>query len=412
MPPPYAGIPKIALLCAREWRKKGHEVALTFTYRPKNADELGANSHYFFEYTKRPGKLEKFLFLIRYFFTNPALYIELFRSYRAICPHITREMYLYTAYGVYLDRVYTAFRPDVVLSEAVLIKTFMAAKIAKRHGVPIMFNVYAEVRDMGMGENRHLTEDQRKTYWVSFLTMADLVIGMANCSVEMKAYIPREKLVAFWDPDDYEVYSRPVAESKEELRTHFNLPASAFLACAVGSFELRKGHDHLIRAVANVAKAGHDVGVAICGSLGSNEKWRAIAKEEGVEGRAFFFNSLSEPELVKLLNCVDVNTNLSNTQRCCGLDMGLLEGMAARLPVIVYDTGALPGAVPNGENGYVVPMNEIDKVSEAIVKLMQKTPEERRTMGEKSAEVAKGRDIKLYADIRLRWFAEMVQKNT
>src|SRR6185437_16283526 len=102
MPPPYAGVPKLALLCAREWRKAGHEVGLTFTYRPKNADELGANSTYFFEYTERPGKSAKLLFLLRYFFANPKLYGELLRSYRAICPHITREMYLYAAYGVYL----------------------------------------------------------------------------------------------------------------------------------------------------------------------------------------------------------------------------------------------------------------------------------------------------------------------
>jgi glycosyltransferase involved in cell wall biosynthesis len=411
MPPPYAGVPKIALLCAREWRQKGHDVAITFTYRPKNADELGAGATYFFEYSNKPGKLQKLWFLCKYFFASPALYIDLWRAYRAICPHVTREMYLYSAYGVYLDHVYSTFKPDVVLSEAALIKTFMAAKIAKRHNVPIMYNVYAEVRDMGMGENKHLTEDQRKTYWLAYLNMADLVIGMANCTVEMKAYVPRERLVAFWDPNDFEVYSQPISESKEELRAHFNLPKKMFLACAVGSFELRKGHDQLIRSVALAVKQGLDAGIVICGSLGSHAKWREIARAEGVEDRAFFFTSLSELELVKLLNAVDVNTNLSNTQRCCGLDMGLLEGMAAALPVIVYDTGALPGAVRgNSENGYVVPMNEVEGVAEAIGKLIAKTPEERAAMGKISQEIARRRDIKIYADLRLRWFKEALEK--
>ena len=75
-----------------------------------------------------------------------------------------------------------------------------------------------------MGENRHLNEDERKRYWVSFLNKADLIVGLDNCSVEMKALVPREKLRVFWDTGDYHFYSQPVAESREELRKKFNSP--------------------------------------------------------------------------------------------------------------------------------------------------------------------------------------------
>lgn len=344
MPPPYAGIPKLMLISAREWKKTGNDVGITFTYRPKNADDLNAGAQYFFEYKDRPSKFTKLLFLFKYFFANPSLYVNLYKSYRSICPHFSREMLLYTAYGVYLDQVFAQFKPNIVLGEAVLIKSFMAAEIAKRRNIPIVFDVYAEVRDLSMGENRHLNEDQRNTYWDAFLNKASLVIGLDNCSVEMKGYLPPEKLKVFYDTCDYYFYSKDTGESRESLRQSFKLPQDIFLVGAVGSFELRKGHDHLIKAVARLAKLGNNVGIVICGSLGGMVKWKAIAKEAGVEDRAYFFTSISEKDLARLHRAIDVYTNLSNTQRSCSLDLALLEAMASGLPLVVYDTGALAKA--------------------------------------------------------------------
>lgn len=411
IPPPYAGIPKLILISARLWREQGHDVALTFTYQPHNPDDLGANATYFFEYNKRPNKLMKIGFLVRYFFTNPILYFGLFKSYHKICPRFTREMVLYAAYGVFLDTVFEKFKPDIILGEAVLIKSFMAAEVARRRNVRVVFDVYAEVRDLSMGENRHLNEDQRKKYWVSFLNMADLVVGLDNCSVEMKAYLPSEKLKIFVDTCDSQFFSsQKIPESREELRNYFKLPKDIFLTGAVGSFELRKGHDHLIRAVGILAKAGYNVGIVICGSLGALAKWKAIAKEEGVEDRCYFFSSISESDLAKLHRAIDVYTNLSNTQRMCGLDFALLEAMSSGLPLVVYNNGSLYKAVPNEENGYLVPMNEIPAVAEAILKLYNRSPEERRKMGEKSTQVAAQYDIRITSDIKLGWFKEIINK--
>ncbi len=411
MPPPYAGIPKLTLTSARVWRDLGNEVAVTFTYRPKNADDLGAGGTYFFEYEDRPNKFTKLIFLFRYFLKNPSLYRALFKSYRTICPHFSREMFLYTAYGVYLDTVFSAFRPDVVLTEAALIKSFMAAEIAKRHRVPIVCDVYAEVRDLSMGENRHLNEDDRKTYWVSFLNRMDLLVGLDNCSVEMKGYVPPEKLTVFWDTCDYQFYSKEIPESRAELRAHFKLPADIFLVGAVGSFELRKGHDHLIRAVAILAKAGHNVGAVICGSLGGMAKWRKIAEEEGVADRFYFFTSISEKDLARLHRAIDLYTNLSNTQRSCSLDLALLEAMASGLPIVVYDTGALYKAVPGEENGFCVPTNDIPAAAEAILKVLKRTPAERKEMGRKSAAIAAQVDITITAAIKLGWFKKLVENH-
>lgn len=411
MPPPYGGVPKLILTSARFWREAGEDVALTFTYRPMNADDIGADATYFFEYSGRPHVFRKILFLIRHLFTNPRLYSALFRSYYRITRHLSKELVLYSAYGVFLDGVFEKYKPDIVLSEAALIKTFMAAEVANRRNVPIVYDVYAEVRDHSMGENKYLSENQRKVYWTAFLNKASLIVGLDNCAVEMKAYVPREKLKIFWDTCDYTFFSKPRVETKAELREHFNLPQESFLVGAVGSFELRKGNDHLIMAVARLVRQGHDIGVVVCGG-GDPKKWRDLAKEEGIEDRLYVYQRLSQEDLARLHRSMDLYTNLSNTLRSCSLDLALMEAMASGLPVLVYDTGALPKAVPEGKNGYVVPMNEIDTVSERILEASRLTAEKRTEMGAISASIAAGCDFAVTTSIKRGWFKGVMNKHS
>ncbi len=410
MPPPYAGVPKLILATARLWKEAGHEVAIVWRYRPKNADDLGAAATYFFEYsgTQQPGKLDKCAFLVRYFLKNPALYLSLFTSYRRICPHDFGEAYLYSAYGVYLDGIYASWKPDVILGEAALIKSFMAAEVANRRKIPIALDVYSEVRDFSMGVNRFLSDLERNRYWEGLLGRANLVLGMDNCSVELRAYAREGTLKEFWDTGDYEFFSQPIAETKAELRTHFGLPDDMFLVSAVGSFELRKGHDHLIKAVARLVKQGTNVGAVICGGQGNRQKWKDVAREAGLpEEHLFFFSNISDLELVKLHHAVDLYTNLSNSPRMCGYDLALTEAMSTGLPVVVYDNGALPRVAQNGKSGIVVPMNNIPMVADAILTMYQKTPEERTEMGAHSATFASAIDLRKTTAIKVGWLAEL-----
>jgi glycosyltransferase involved in cell wall biosynthesis len=409
LPPPYGGIPKLVLMSAREWKKAGHDVAITFSYFPEKGDDFGVNAEYFYEYKKEPKKVSKVLFLIRYLLRNPKLYFILLKSHYILSPHISAELILACAYGVYLDGIFEKFRPDIVLGQAALIKTFMAAEIANRRNIPIIYDVYAEVREGFMGENKYLTENARKLYWTEFLNKADLVLGMDNCSVELRSYLSDEKLKEFWDTGDYVFYSQKIPMTRHELREYFKLPQQKFLVGAVGMFELRKGHDHLIRAVAALAKQGYDIGVVICGGSPKGvNKWKEVAKEHGLEDGTFFFSSLSELDLAKLHRAINVYTNLSNTQRMCGYDLALIEAMSSGLPLVVYENGALPKTVSGG-NGYVVPMNKISGVSEAILKCYNLTEEERVVMGNISAEFASKIDIRITAGIKLGWFEDVIK---
>jgi len=407
MPPPYGGIPKVCLLYSKVWKKMGHEVGIVFTYRPQNANDLGADVKYFFEYNSKPNKFKKFFFFLKYLFLSPLLYLRLFVSYFIIYPRISYELILYSAYGVFIDKIILTFKPDIILSETALIKTFMAAKVANYRRVPILFDTYAEIRDLSMGVNAVLDKNERTKYWKSFLKMAEFVFGLSNCSDGALLYLPREKVKIFYDVCDFNFYNSLAKEDIYTLRKHFNMSGDFFLVGSVGAYEFRKGHDYLIKAVAILSKMGYDIRVALCGA-GDPGKWKKLAIKEGIEEKVYFFKDLYEEELAKFYKTLNLYVNLSNTPRSCGLDLALLEAMSSGLPIIVYDNGILPEAVIEGKNGFVVRTGDIDNLSRAILKIYNMTDEELVIMGRESSLIAFKYDINRAAEIKLNWIKEAI----
>lgn len=409
MPPPYAGVQHVSLLYARTWKKMGHRVALTFVYRPENSDDLGANAEYFFEYNSKPNKFKKLFFLLKYFFKNPILYFYLFTKYFKIYPKFRIETFLYSSYGVWVEGVISNFKPDIITCQAALIKTFMVAEIAKMKSIPVVFEPYAEIHDLKMGVNKHLNEKKRERYWKYFLSLSQLVIGMDNCSVGPLMYLPKEKVKVFYDTTDFGLYQVAPKESRDEIMSSFGLPKDMFFLAMMGAFHYRKGHDHLIKAVSILNKKGYkDIGGVIVGGDVGKEKWEDLIKQEGLENNVFLFQNFNEDKKIKLYKSIDGYCNLSNSTRSCGLDLALLEAMSCGLPIIVYDNGALPGAVPTGDNGFVVQTGDISALADAILKLYKKNIIERKVMAEKSKEIASKTDVNLTAKIKEEWFLKLV----
>ncbi len=410
MPPPYAGVQNVSLLYAKTYKKLGHQVGVTFVYRPENSDDLGANADYFFEYSSKPNKIKKVLFLFKYSLKNPLLYIKFFKEYFSVCPRFTTELILYSAYGVFMDGVIKKWKPDIIACQTALIKTFMIAVIARDSNIPIVFEPYAEIHDLKMGVNKHLNDTQMKKYWSYFLNMSDLVIGMDNCSIGAQAYLPSEKVKVFYDTCDYEFYQKNLKETKEELREYFNLPKDKFLVAMTGAFHYRKGHDQLIKAIAILKRNGNlGIGAVIVGGDVGMEKWVELAKQEGVTDRIYFLQNLSEEKKLRLYKSVEGYCNLSNSTRSCGLDLALLEAMSCALPIIVYDNGALPGAVTQN-NGFIVPTGNVEKVADALLELYKKTNEEWRQMAEGSRKFASKTDLNVTSSIKISWFKEILDR--
>lgn len=402
LPPPYAGIPKLTLLFSRLWKQLGHEMIVTFGYKHDHEDDLGADAQYFFEYAKNPTKLDKVAFLLKYFFKNPALYFDFLKKYRSADAYLNREIILYTAYGVWLNEIVEKTKPDIILGEAALIKSFMAGLVAQRHNIPFVVDTYAEIHDLSMGVNKRMNDEQRKKYWDYYFDLMKGVIAPSEfCANGPRTYTSREKVKVVFPGIDVELCQKTApGDTKEKNREHFKLPQEEFLVSAVGAFTPRKGHDHLIRAVGKLRKQGFPVSGVLCGP-GDSSEWKRIAAEEGVVDHIYFFTALSDEDLVRLYHAVDLYCDASNSPRAC-LGMSLTESMAAGLPVVAYDHGGLPEVVHDHKNGLLAPVNNIDQLAEVINKIRLMPTEERQKFGEVGRRMAKEMvDLQAVADKKI-----------
>ena len=413
IPPPYGGIPKRALMLGKIWREQGHDVGYTFTYHHKKEDDLGAKGTYFFEYSRLPDKIHKIAFIVTYFLKNPLLYLELCRKHRELYRIFSRERIMYAAYGVFIDGIISRFKPNVVVCEAALIRTFMAAHVAKRYGLPVVLETYAEVHHKEMLKLDDKPTDTREEFWKPFLALADIIIGPSHyCAKGPLAYAPKEKVpMVYATTLDVAKYDHIVTpEEKAELRKRFGIPKDAFAVMAVGAFTERKGHDHIIEAAAKLHAPHPDVCVILCGA-GDPTKWREQAARLGVAGNVFIFQNLSEHDLILLYRTADTYCDASNTPRAC-LGIALTEGLASRLPTIAYDVAGLPESVVHEDNGYLVPLNNIDALAQAILRVHNLPADARRTLGERGfTRAQKIFDIHSIAGQLMDIFQDTVRKH-
>ncbi len=386
LPPPYAGVPKRALLLAKLWREQGAEVGICFTHRHDHEDDLGANASYFFEYERTPRAGAKIAFIARAVLLHPILYTSLVSQAIRAFGTLSKDIIIYAAYGVFINKIMGTFTPDVVVAESGLHRAFFAALIAKKRKLPFVLETYAEVHDHSV--MRFKNDAARTHFWKTFFSMCARIIAPSDyCAKGPLTYAPAEQVhMVFATTLDVAIFEND-KRTQSEGREHFKLPTGEFIVLAVGSFSPRKGHDHMIEAMAMLRKKGHNVGVLLCGE--GNPQWlRDLAKERGVEGSTHIFQNLSESDLRLLFRSADMYCDASNTPRAC-LGIALTEALATGIPAIAYDMAGLPEVVKNNETGYLVPVDDIPALADTIEKLYNASPQERSDFGQKGLQRAR-----------------------
>lgn len=366
LPPPYAGIPKRALLLGRAMREAGHTVGMMFVYRHDQEDDLDAKATYFFDFNKKPSRIAKVFFILKKSLSSPSLFFFLVKKYFDMHRFISLEALVGAAHGVTIDEAIKVFKPDILLSEAAIVRTFMATYVAKKHNVPIVVDTYAEVHDRSILKLQ--SETHRKEYWPSlFKEITHIIAPSHYCAKGPLEFASSEKVSVIYAGIELNTYAEH-AVAKKNAREKFSLPIDGFYAIAVGSLAARKGHDHMIEAVSKLP-ADTNTHALICGP-GDSAYLREYAQKHGVSDRVHFFTNLSEKDLIQLYSASDVYCDASNTPRAC-LGMSVTEAMAVGRPVVSYEVGGLPEIVKEGVNGYLVPVNDIEKLSGALLKMKE-----------------------------------------
>jgi glycosyltransferase involved in cell wall biosynthesis len=174
---------------------------------------------------------------------------------------------------------------------------------------------------------------------------------------------------------------RAGGESVTKLRSDLRIPQEALVVGIVGRLFAWKGHQHLLRALAELRGRGHGIFGLFVGGGGErpNREYEAyLARLTGELGLSDYVRFTGQvPSSIPYMQVMDLLVNASTPEP---FGLVIVEAMALELPVVAVDAGGPAEIIADGESGILVPSAEPGALSGAIESLIA-DPALRRSLG-------------------------------
>jgi phosphatidylinositol alpha-1,6-mannosyltransferase len=150
----------------------------------------------------------------------------------------------------------------------------------------------------------------------------------------------------------------------------------------VGRLQKRKGHDMMIRALAEIRKAIPDVLYAIAGDGEERQSLEQQVEEAGLTRQVQFLGETDDLQLVTCYQQADlfVLPNRQVGQDIEGFGMVLLEAQACGKPVVAGGSGGTSETMRHPVTGQLIPCDSPEQLAVTVAELLNQ-PELLATMG-------------------------------
>jgi len=169
----------------------------------------------------------------------------------------------------------------------------------------------------------------------------------------------------------------------------------------VGSPWYLKGVDRLVAAFKGVAPDFPDVKLKLVGWYMEQER-RDLEALRGNSSQIELVRAMPNPPTLQIISRCLV---LVHPSRCEGLPRAVIEGLAAGVPVIGSDVAGIPFLIRQGENGFVVPGDDVVELEKRLRQLLGDS-DLRRRMGSNGYEFA---HTQLNEQVYVEQFTEMIR---
>lgn len=175
---------------------------------------------------------------------------------------------------------------------------------------------------------------------------------------------------AIWQPNAIDLNRFiGITESKRGLLAELSIDKNTFIVGSIGRLAIEKGIEDLLQAASLVVKANPHVFFVIVGEGDLRAALVDIAENLGISKHVRFTGA--RPDIEAMYGCFDVLVNSSLWE---GLSTVILEGLAARVPVIATDIPGNQAILTHGKNSLIVPPARPDKLAKAILEIAEDHP--------------------------------------
>ena len=145
-------------------------------------------------------------------------------------------------------------------------------------------------------------------------------------------------------------------------------PDEPFIFLSVGRLVPIKNFEMQFRAFVNFSRNNKKAELWIVGEGPEKNKLVTLAKDLGIAGQVRFFGWSDNISEFYAQADAFLLTSLAE-----GWPLVIAEAAAVSLPIIMTDVGSAGEFIKNGENGIVVPVNDVSALGEAMEKIIENT---------------------------------------
>jgi glycosyltransferase involved in cell wall biosynthesis len=174
-----------------------------------------------------------------------------------------------------------------------------------------------------------------------------------------------------WKLPNIQVIANPLSFYPENQSSLINKTV-----IAVGKHTYQKGFDRLLQSWAVIQQTQSEWTLEIYGKFDEQHSLHYLAKQLNIEKSVHFFEPVSDIQS-RFLNA----SVFAFPSRFEGFGMVLIEAMACGVPCVSFDCPCGPkDIIRSGEDGFLVPNNEVDDFTQKLMQLME-YQDLRRQMG-------------------------------
>ncbi len=193
----------------------------------------------------------------------------------------------------------------------------------------------------------------------------------------------------------------------DELYEKFHIPRDKPLITYIGRLDEEKHVHILVHALELLHWSGRDFHAVIVGHGNAVEGLNELVETMRLSDDVTFTGLVSDDDLVQLHRLGDMYVMPSPTELQC---LAMLEAMASGKPVVAVDAGALGELCLNGQNGYLVRVDDIEAMAHALMELLDHT-RRRQSFGKRSLEIAKQHDVRTVMPKFVELYEQVIAEN-
>ena len=238
--------------------------------------------------------------------------------------------------------------PDLIYSHY-LLNSYAALRLKKKYNLPLVaIEHWSEV-------NKDVLKSYVKYSGDKVYSIADKVIAVSD---SLKSMLNKHFHV------DALVVHNLVGEGFDYNPTS---QRSTFNFVTVGSLFHVKGYDILIDAFAKIASVNNNFRLTIVGDGNQRPLLQQLITKHNLQSKVSLVGRKSRAEVADILLNSDVYVSSSRNEN---FSVSVLEALSIGLPVVATICGGIRECI-NDSNGLLVPTENVDRLSDAMLKISQ-----------------------------------------